>query len=81
MVFSAQKVVVTQPTAGTFKAFSTTCTHQGCQVNKIADGLILCPCHGSKFSVTDGSVKGGPAPSPLPAASVSVQGTNLVLGT
>ncbi|SNQ47377.1 Rieske (2Fe-2S) protein [Frankia canadensis] len=81
MIFSAQKVVVTQPTAGSFKAFSSTCTHQGCQVNKVSDGLIMCPCHGSRFSIADGSVKGGPAPAPLPAASVNVRGTNLVLGT
>ncbi|CAO5253354.1 Rieske (2Fe-2S) protein [Frankia sp. AgKG'84/4] len=81
MIFSSEKVVVTQPTAGTFKAFSSTCTHQGCQVNAVADGQIKCPCHGSRFSATDGSVVGGPAPRPLPAANVSVQGTNLVLGT
>ncbi len=81
MIFSSEKIVVTQPTAGTFKAFSSTCTHQGCQVNAVADGQIKCPCHGSRYSATDGSVVGGPAPKPLPAANVSVQGANLVLGT
>src|SRR5205807_1409978 len=44
------KVVVTQPTAGVFKGFSSTCTHAGCTVNKIADGTIDCPCHGSKYN-------------------------------
>jgi len=81
MIFTSQKVVVTQPTAGTFKAFSSICTHQQCQVNKVQNGQIQCPCHGSKYSVADGSVVGGPAPAPLPAANVSVSGTNLVLGT
>jgi Rieske Fe-S protein len=66
-------VVVTQPKAGTFKAFSTVCTHQGCQVNAIAGGVIKCPCHGSQFSIADGSVKAGPAPAPLPAKAVTVK--------
>jgi Rieske Fe-S protein len=34
----------------------------------------MCPCHGSVFSVKDGSVLGGPAPAPLPAVDVSVKG-------
>jgi Rieske Fe-S protein len=78
-IFADHKVVVTQPTAGTFKGFSTTCTHLGCQVNKVADGLIQCPCHGSRYSVTDGTVKAGPAPKALPAANIAVNGTQIVL--
>ncbi|HYZ67196.1 MAG TPA: Rieske (2Fe-2S) protein [Mycobacterium sp.] len=73
------KVVVTQPTAGVFKGFSATCTHAGCTVNKIADGTIDCPCHGSKFNL-DGSVAKGPAQKPLPAENISVQGDSIVLG-
>ncbi|HKS98123.1 MAG TPA: Rieske (2Fe-2S) protein [Rugosimonospora sp.] len=65
-------VVVTQPAAGEYKAFSAICTHQGCTVNKIASGEIHCPCHGSAFSITDGSVKNGPATQPLASKSVSV---------
>jgi Rieske Fe-S protein len=78
-IFADKKVVVTQPVAGTFKGFSTTCTHLGCQVNKVADGLIQCPCHGSRYSVTDGSVKAGPAPKPLPAQNITVSGTQINL--
>lgn len=78
-VFADQDVVVTQPTAGEFKAFSATCTHQGCKVNAVANGAIDCPCHGSKFSITDGSVQGGPATRPLPAKQVSVDGDSVVL--
>ena len=47
---------MTQPTAGTFKAFSAICTHQGCMVGEVADGTIICPCHGSQFTIADGSV-------------------------
>jgi Rieske Fe-S protein len=73
------KVVVTQPTAGVFKGFSATCTHAGCTVNKIADGTIDCPCHGSKFNL-DGTVAKGPAQKPLAAENISVQGDSIVLG-
>ncbi|MGW6391921.1 Rieske (2Fe-2S) protein [Streptomyces sp. NPDC055103] len=78
-VFTEEKVVVTQPTAGEFKAFSAVCTHQGCLVNKVADGTINCPCHGSKYRVADGSVAAGPAPRPLPAARINVSGESITL--
>jgi Rieske Fe-S protein len=79
VVLAAQGIVVTQATAGTFKGFSATCTHQGCTVNQVAGGTINCPCHGSKFAVADGSVKGGPAKKPLPEKAVKVQGSAVVL--
>jgi Rieske Fe-S protein len=78
-VFTAEKVVVTQPGSGIFKAFSAVCTHMGCLVNQVADGTIDCPCHGSKFSIKNGAVVGGPAPSPLPAESIKVAGSSIVL--
>ncbi|MFG2133347.1 Rieske (2Fe-2S) protein [Streptomyces sp. NPDC048751] len=78
-VFEAQKVVVVQPTKGEFKAFSAVCTHQGCAVKSIADGVINCPCHNSNFSVTDGSVKSGPAKQPLPSVKIAVSGDQITL--
>ena len=78
-VFSAEKVVVTQPTAGEFKAFSAVCTHLGCLVDKVASGTIDCPCHGSKYSVKNGSVVSGPAPKPLPAQKIKVAGGKIKL--
>lgn len=78
-VFAERKVVVTQPTEGEFKAFSAICTHQGCTVNKVADGTIDCPCHGSKYRVTDGSVAAGPAPRPLPEEKIIVSGEEITL--
>ncbi|MGI5483962.1 Rieske (2Fe-2S) protein [Streptomyces lavendofoliae] len=67
-------VVVTRPTAGAFKAFSSKCTHAGCAVKDVADGVINCPCHGSAFDAADGSVKAGPATAPLPPAPITVEG-------
>jgi Rieske Fe-S protein len=78
-VFADEKVVVTQPTAGDFKAFSAVCTHQACLVRTIADGLINCPCHFSKFRIADGSVAGGPAPRPLPPEQITVAGDGIRL--
>jgi Rieske Fe-S protein len=78
-VFDAEKVVVVQPTAGEFKAFSAVCTHQGCAVKSIADGVINCPCHNSNFSITDGSVKSGPATKPLPEVQITVSGDSITL--
>lgn len=80
VILAAQKLVVTQPKAGEFEGFSAVCTHMGCTVNDISNGLIICPCHGSQYSITDGSVQGGPAPAPLPKKPVSDDGGNIVAG-
>jgi Rieske Fe-S protein len=71
-IFPSQKVVVTQPTAGEFKAFSAVCTHMGCIVSQISNGTIDCPCHGSQYSIATGAVVAGPAPRPLPAEKIKV---------
>ena len=71
-VIADRQTVVTQPTAGTFVAFDSTCTHQGCTVNQVADGTIDCPCHGSKYRIADGSVANGPATRPLARRNATV---------
>jgi len=78
-IFADEKVVVTQPAEGEFKAFSSTCTHQGCQVSSVSDGAINCVCHGSQFSIEDGSVTGGPASAPLGEVELSVEGDEISL--
>ncbi|MEV4880691.1 Rieske (2Fe-2S) protein [Streptomyces cyaneofuscatus] len=79
-VFKEQKVVVTQPEEGEFKAFSAVCTHAQCLVSTVSDGTINCPCHGSKFSITDAAVEAGPATRPLPAEQITVSGGAIRLG-
>jgi Rieske Fe-S protein len=72
-------VVVVQPTAGSFRAYSAICPHQGCLVNKVSGGEIFCPCHGSIFTVSDGSVVRGPATQPLTQMAASVRGDEVVV--
>jgi Rieske Fe-S protein len=78
-IFADQKVVVTQPKKDEFKAFSAVCTHLGCTVGTISNGIIECPCHHSKYRIADGSVAGGPAPKPLPAEQIKVEGKSIRL--
>jgi Rieske Fe-S protein len=78
-VFSAQKVVVTQPAKGEFKAFSAVCTHVGCVCNVVSNGTINCPCHGSEFKITNGAVVTGPAPTPLPARTIAISDDKIYL--
>ena len=64
--------VVTQPSKGKYKAFSKICTHQGCPVAAVRNGAIHCDCHGSEYSIKDGSVTNPPAPKPLAEAKAAV---------
>jgi Rieske Fe-S protein len=70
-VYETLEVVVTQPEAGRFQGLSAVCTHTGCIVDKVADGLIECPCHGSRYHL-DGTVARGPAPRALASRPVKV---------
>jgi nitrite reductase/ring-hydroxylating ferredoxin subunit len=76
-------VVVTQPTAGQFKAFDAHCTHQRCLVTAVDGDTIKCPCHGSTFSVKDGSATDGPArdqgTGPLAAKTATVNGDTITV--
>ncbi|WP_432056712.1 Rieske (2Fe-2S) protein [Streptomyces sp. bgisy022] len=76
-VLGEEKIVVTQPSEGEFKAFSAICTHQNCLVSTVADGTIDCPCHGSRFRIADGSVERGPATRPLPEERITVDGNTI----
>jgi nitrite reductase/ring-hydroxylating ferredoxin subunit len=78
-VFDGPKVVVTQPTAGEFKAFTAVCTHQRFLVGNVQGGTINCLHHGSMYNMSTGAVVGGPAPAPLAAKTVTVNGDTLTV--
>ena len=78
-VFQKQKIVVTQPTEGDFKAFTAVCTHQGCTVGAVNGDTIQCNCHGSQYNATDGKVKKGPAPKALAPKKITVEGDKLIV--
>ena len=81
IIVTREKLVITQPTEGEFKGFSTTCTHQGCPVTTVKDGFIECPCHNSRFAVATGEpTPDSPAKAPLGAETVAVSGTDIVRG-
>jgi nitrite reductase/ring-hydroxylating ferredoxin subunit len=78
IVLGEQRVVVTQPTAGEFRAFTAVCTHQANIVTSVEDGTIQCRFHGSSFSAETGEVEGGPAPAPLAEVAIRVEGTRIL---
>jgi Rieske Fe-S protein len=84
VILGSANVVVTQPTKGTFGGFSATCTHQGCLLATVSAGTINCGCHGSQFSIKDGTNVTGPLGSPpgsvapLPKVPVKLQGSDIV---
>lgn len=67
---SRGEIMVVQPTAGKFAAFSTICNHAGCAVSSVTAKSIICECHGSEFSTSNGSVAKGPATQALKQYSV-----------
>lgn len=70
---------VARPTEDSVRAFSATCTHQGCRVQPHGD-ILLCPCHGSHFAPLTGDVLRGPATEPLPPIAVHLEGPDVVAG-
>ncbi|MFJ6131208.1 Rieske (2Fe-2S) protein [Janibacter terrae] len=72
-------VVVTQPSAGEFRAFDARCPHQGCAVAAVTAEAIECPCHGSRFDPATGAVTQGPATTGLTARTATVEGVDVTV--
>jgi Rieske Fe-S protein len=73
LVLSDPAIVLTRTSSGDLHAFSAVCTHQGCHVDKVANGNIDCPCHGSQFDANTGEVVTGPASRALKSIPVVVR--------
>ncbi|MDO5503984.1 MAG: Rieske (2Fe-2S) protein [Actinomycetia bacterium] len=79
IIVGAVQTVITQPTAGEFKAFSSICPHQGCAVSSVEDDEIICPCHDSRFAISTGAVLTGPARTGLTEVALRVDGESISL--
>lgn len=75
---SAGAMLVMQTSQGVFSALTAVCTHQGCTVNGINNGVYVCPCHGSRFAST-GSVVNGPAAQQLRQFATQLSGSTLTI--
>jgi cytochrome b6-f complex iron-sulfur subunit len=74
-----QKVFIVRAKEGYFYALSAVCTHLGCIANwKSEEGIVACPCHGSKFD-REGNVIAGPAPRSLPRFAMSLDDQGLLV--
>ena len=80
IILADEKIVITQPSEGDFKAFTAVCTHQGLTVTSVEDGTIHCANHGSAFSAESGDVENGPAAAPLSEVPISVDGNRILAG-
>jgi nitrite reductase/ring-hydroxylating ferredoxin subunit len=78
IVLIDDKVVVTQPTEGEFRAFTAVCTHQHLLVGEVENGVIHCDNHGSEFDFATGEVTQGPATEPLAAVGITVDGKKIL---
>jgi cytochrome b6-f complex iron-sulfur subunit len=66
---------------GSLAAYSLLCTHVCCEVSyESSTGGFFCPCHGSEFN-SEGQVTRGPAGSPLPSVTLSVDNAGNVFPT
>ncbi|MFF3752230.1 Rieske (2Fe-2S) protein [Streptomyces sp. NPDC002018] len=79
-LYREQRLVVSCPARGEYRAFSAQCTHAGCLLEKLEGTVGDCPCHGSKFDVTTGRAIQGPATVPLPEVPITAEGGRLIAG-
>ncbi|MQS40095.1 Rieske (2Fe-2S) protein [Streptomyces katsurahamanus] len=79
-LYREERLIVSCPAEGEYKAFSAQCTHGGCVLDKIVGNEGNCPCHGSRFDITTGKALVGPATVPLPEVQIKAEGGKLVAG-
>jgi len=70
---NGKTVVIFRKDAKTVLAYDAACTHAGCPVAPAGEDF-QCPCHGSSFKGSDGSVVNGPAQAPLAKLKAAIDG-------
>ena len=78
-IFPDLEVVITQPTKGEFHCFTAVCTHMGCIVSSVQLGGIRCECHGSAYSIEDGTPVNPPATEALEEFPITVKGGRITI--
>ena len=64
LIVQQARTIVINAGNDVYRAFTSVCTHEQCDVNGFSGGRIRCPCHGSEYD-TGGRVVQGPATLPL----------------
>lgn len=79
---SGMPAYLLQPAAGTFIAYSSKCTHQGCVVDAVLEAnAFQCACHGAKYDLATGapdeSTSKNLTATPLAKIALSVEGDQI----
>ncbi len=77
---SGQSILVANVN-GDYFAVGNICTHRGCHLSEgiLTGTRVQCPCHGSTFDVTTGSLVRGPAKNPEPSFKINVRGDEIAV--
>ncbi len=80
VLVGGQQVLVAN-VKGKYYAIGNVCTHVGGPLDRgvLDDNVVQCPLHGSRFDVTTGQVKRGPAARPEPVFDIKVEGGNILV--
>jgi len=79
---SGMPAYLLQPAAGTFIAYSSKCTHQGCVVDAFPDAnAFKCACHGAKYDLSTGAPDEATSKNltatPLAKIAITVEGDQI----
>ena len=79
---SGMPAYLLQPAAGTFIAYSSKCTHQGCVVDAFPEAnAFKCGCHGAKYDLATGApdetTSKNLTATPLAKIAITVEGDQI----
>jgi nitrite reductase/ring-hydroxylating ferredoxin subunit len=76
---SGERRIAVANVSGAFFAIDDTCTHRSCSLGDgaLVGAILRCPCHGSRFDLTNGAVLEGPAEKPVRTYPARVVGDEI----